>query len=135
MIERVLLAVVFLAIGFITCRAFSYVHKRRAATTAVVDPLLTGLQSGIPTIVYFTTPTCIPCRTQQQPTLSRLQEEMEVQIVKIDATEDSHAADRWGVFSAPTTFVLDSQKRVHNVNYGVADLPTLKRQLEAARVA
>lgn len=135
MIERILLAAVFLAIGFMTCRVYSHLHKRKAATNAVADPLLTDVKPGIPTIVYFTTPTCIPCRTQQQPTLSRLQEEMEVQIVKIDATEDSYAADRWGVFSAPTTFVLDSQKRVHNVNYGVADLPTLKRQLEAARVA
>jgi hypothetical protein len=71
--------------------------------------------------------------TQQQPALSRLQQELGtgIQIVKIDATEDSKAADRWGVFSAPTTFVLDGQKRVQNVNYGVADSFTLKRQLEA----
>jgi thiol-disulfide isomerase/thioredoxin len=136
MIERALLAAVFLTIGFITCCTFNRLHKRKAAANAVVDPLLNGLTPGIPTIVYFTTPTCIPCQTQQQPALSRLQEEMGsgVQIVRIDAAENYDAADRWGVFSAPTTFVLDSQKRVHHVNYGLADLPTLKRQVETARV-
>jgi len=43
------------------------------------------------------------------------------QIVKIDATENPEAADRWGVFSAPTTFVLDSQKRCAKSIMGVAD--------------
>jgi len=59
----------------------------------------------------------------------------EIQVVQIDASEHSEVADRWGVFSAPTTFILDNLKQVRDVNYGVADTPKLIRQLDSIRVS
>lgn len=138
MIERTLLTLVLLAIGFVAYQVFTRYHVGRAAATASADPLLRDLRPGIPAIVYFTTPMCVPCQTQQMPALNRLQTELgehNVQIVKIDASENPDAADRWGVFSAPTTFVLDSRRQVREVNHGVADAPKLKRQLETAEIA
>jgi thioredoxin 1 len=102
----------------------------------VTDPVLRCLKPNVPAIVYFTTPTCVPCRTQQQPALARLQTELgdHVQIVSIDAAENPDIADRWGVFSAPTTFVLDSQGKPRQVNHGVADADKLRRQIQAVAV-
>jgi hypothetical protein len=37
------------------------------------------------------------------------------------------------VFSAPTTFIIDTRRQLRDVNYGVADADKLKRQVEAAR--
>ena len=137
MIERLILTLVLAAMGILAYRAFVRHHIRRAAASATSDPILSDLKPGVPAIVYFTTPMCVPCRTQQQPALARLQTELgdNIQIVSIDATEDSAAADRWGVFSAPTTFVLDGYKHVRQVNHGVADTPKLRRQVDAIRLA
>ena len=137
MIERLIVVVVLAAIGFLAYAAFSRYHVKRAAANANSDPILNDLRPGIPAIVYFTTPTCVPCRTQQQPALARLQAELgdNIQIVRIDATQDSTTADRWGVFSAPTTFVLDGSKHVREVNHGVADTSKLRRQLKGLGMA
>jgi thiol-disulfide isomerase/thioredoxin len=137
MIERLILVGVLALVGVVAYHLFSRYHLKRAAGNAQTDPLLQALKPGIPAILYFTTPTCIPCRTQQQPALARLQAELGdgIQIIQIDATQNADAAERWGVFSAPTTFLLDIQRQVREVNYGVADTPKLKRQLDALRVA
>lgn len=132
MIERLLLAVALLAFGFIAYRLMIRSQIRRTSEMAAVgDPLLRGIKPGVPTILYFTTPTCIPCRTVQTPALDRLRDELGegVQIVRVDATQDPDAAQRWGVISAPTTFVLDGGGATLAVNHGVAEADKLRRQL------
>lgn len=133
MIERALIVLALAVVGVVAFRLYTRYHLRKAAASAVTDPVLQRLQPGIPAIVYFTLPTCAPCRTQQQPALARLKDELGagVQIVQVDASEDAEAAARWGVFSAPTTFILDACRQVREVNYGVADAQRLKQQLEA----
>lgn len=135
MLERLLLVILLLALGTVAYCAFRRYHVKSVAARTSADPLLRDLKPDVPAIVYFTTPGCVPCRTQQAPALERLQAELgeAIQIVRVDASEDSEAADRWGVFSAPTTFVLDPRQRVRQVNHGVADTHTLLRQLEQAR--
>jgi thiol-disulfide isomerase/thioredoxin len=136
MIERAVISFILLIVGYEAYRLFTRYHVRLAAASALSDPILRDVKPGVPVIVYFSTPTCAPCRTQQWPALTRLQDELgdAVQIVKIDATENTEAADRWGVFSAPTTFVLDSRRRVREVNHGVAETWKLKRQIETAEI-
>ena len=131
MLERLFLALLLLAVGLVVYQLFNRYHLRRAAVLAISDPLLEHLRPGVPAILYFTTPTCAPCRTQQMPALKRLQADLgeQVQIVTVDATEKPEDADRWGVFSAPTTFVIDATRHTRAVNHGVADDRTLKRQL------
>lgn len=132
MIERLFLALILMLVGVF---AYWIVSRRQLATIAqsvTLDPILRHLRAGIPTIVYFTTPMCIPCKTQQQPALNKLATELGdngIQIVQIDATQDPSAAQRWGVMSAPTTFVLDAGFYPKHVNHGVADSNKLKQQL------
>ncbi len=135
MIERLAIAIGFALIGYLAYHLLRRYHIRTTAAASSHDPILNDLKPGVPAIVYFTTPGCVPCVTQQQPALKRLQTELgdKIQVIQIDASENSEVADRWGVFSAPTTFVLDPQWQVRDVNYGVADTPKLIRQLNALR--
>ncbi len=130
MLERLLIAAVLLAAGYVAYRVWIARQKGSVNALVPVDPLLTGVTPGVPVIVYFTTPMCVPCKTQQQPALERLRNEVTVQIVKVDACEDPDAADRWGVFSSPTTFVIDGHGQTRAVNHGVADFHKLKAQLQ-----
>ena len=133
MIERLIAALFLLALGVIAYRWMIGRQIKRTSALAPSDPLLSGLRPGIPTILYFTTPTCIPCKTVQAPALKRLQDELgeAIQIVRVDATEDPDAAQRWGVFSAPTTFILDGHGATLAINHGVAEADKLRQQLHA----
>ncbi|MEL6527938.1 MAG: thioredoxin family protein [Chloroflexota bacterium] len=129
MIERLIIVAVLALLGVI---AYQIYTRRQLATISAgrnSDPILADLQPDVPTIVYFTTPGCIPCKTQQQPALKTLRDTQEIQVIQIDATENPDAADRWGVMSAPTTFVLDSNFEAKAVNHGVAGVETLQKQL------
>jgi thioredoxin 1 len=118
-------------VGYIAFRVYRHVNLRNVSVT---DPLLHGLNLHTPTIVYFTTPMCIPCKTRQQPALNKLYTQLNghLQIVKVDASEQPEVAQRWGVQTAPTTFVIDAQGNAVAVNYGVADETMLKKQLKIA---
>jgi thiol-disulfide isomerase/thioredoxin len=133
MVERIALATTLIVLGVALWTVFNRLSVRRAARLAPADPLLAALPDGVPAILYFTTPFCEPCRTLQKPALVELQTELGsgVQVIQVDASEQPDVADRWGVFSAPTTFVLDSHHTPRQVNRGVASAETLKRQLQA----
>ncbi|MDX2162970.1 MAG: thioredoxin family protein [bacterium] len=133
MLERLIIAALLIALGAAAWLLYNRFALRRLAVRAERDPLLADLPSGTPVILYFTTPTCAPCRTQQKPALTHLRTELgdSVQIVEIDATLQPNDADRWGVFSAPTTFVIDRDGRPRHVNRGVASAETLRAQIDA----
>lgn len=66
--------------------------------------------------------------------LRQLQAEMGaggLHIVRVDATEDVEAADRWGVYSVPTVFVLDSKHQPRGVYHGGVTPDVLKQALQA----
>jgi thiol-disulfide isomerase/thioredoxin len=131
MLERVLIFAIFAVAGLAAYPALRRYHVHRAAASAQHDPLLSGLKPGVPAIVYFTTPGCMPCKTQQQPALEQLQAELGegVQVIRVDAADNPDAARRWGVFAAPTTFILDGAGQPQTVNHGVAGVVKLKQQL------
>ncbi len=86
---------------------------------------------GTPAIVYFTTPTCAPCKTLQRPALQQLKNQMgqQLQIIELDAVAQPELAAEWGVLSVPTTFLLDAKGRPRHVNHGVTLAKKLQRQL------
>jgi thiol-disulfide isomerase/thioredoxin len=86
-----------------------------------------------PTIVYFTTPDCAPCKTIQRPALDKVSNLFGdgLQVVEIDATERPDLAKTWGVMSVPTTFLLDSRGEARYVNNGVARVEKLMEQIQA----
>ncbi len=132
MIERLLIVLVFAVLLALSIRLVRRWQIVRAARIAPADPLLATLRPGVPAILYFTTPTCAPCRTRQRPTIQRLLAELgdRLQVIEINAAEQLDAAQRWGVFSVPTTFVLDGEGRPRAINTGVAGLETLRAQLQ-----
>jgi thiol-disulfide isomerase/thioredoxin len=88
--------------------------------------------SGKPVLLYFTTPTCAPCKTVQQPAIERLQARLgeTLQVVEVDVAAEPEMAGRWGVMSVPTTFVLDAEGLPRFINHGVTLEEKLARQVE-----
>lgn len=83
------------------------------------------------TIVYFTTPDCAPCKTIQRPALQKLTSLLDdLHIIEVDATEHPDVAEKWGVMSVPTTFLLDEKGKPKYVNNGVARLEKLIEQVK-----
>lgn len=135
MLERAIFAGA-LAIALVV--TYTWLKRRqlgRVAVRGLSDPLLLGTRPGVPTIVYFTTPGCMPCRYQQKPALAALQAELGdgIQIIEVDAAEQPDDAKRWGVFTAPTTFILNAEGAPFTVNHGVADAQKLARQVRDAQ--
>ncbi len=86
-----------------------------------------------PVLVYFTTPTCAPCKTIQWPAIEQVRSLLgeRFQVVEIDAAARPELARRWGVMSVPTTFVLDARGKARYVNNGIARADKLLKQIEA----
>lgn len=105
--------------------------RLRRANRNSVNSGLGDFRAGIPAILYFTTPDCVPCRTVQGPAIEELRAQYgdRLQIVKIDASERTDMADQWGVLSVPTTFIINAQGQPRHVNNGVATAQKLAQQL------
>ena len=131
MIERLIFVIVAFGIGILVYQLLIRRQLALVAQAAPLDPLLADVPAGVATIVYFTTPTCAPCQLQQTPTLKKLKEETgeHLQVIRVDATEDPEAATRWGVFSVPTTFVLDTQGKPRSVFNGVVSADVLRKEI------
>jgi thiol-disulfide isomerase/thioredoxin len=89
------------------------------------------LRPGATTLVYFTTPTCVPCKTIQRPAIQKASQILgdALQVLEIDASERPEIAQRWGVLSVPTTFVIDPRGAVRHVNHGVTRAEKLMKQI------
>jgi len=94
-----------------------------------------GLESfrlGISAILYFTSPTCVPCKTTQRPAIQKVKEQLgeEIQVIEIDASQRTDLADYWGVLSVPTTFVIDPKGQPRHINHGVTLASKLLHQIQ-----
>ena len=85
-----------------------------------------------PYVLYFTGEGCTVCRTHQEPALAKLGS---VRVDKVDAIAERELADRFHVYTLPTTVVMSPEGRALHVNYGYATAPKLERQLADARGA
>ena len=130
LLTRFGLALGLCALGWIAYCAWNCFLMRRLQRNNPRTPGLERWQPGGPAILYFTTPECMPCKTVQRPALERLQtERADVRVIEIDATQQPHIADHWGVLAVPTTFVLDLDGKPRHLNHGVTPLHKLKQQL------
>jgi len=92
---------------------------------------LEAVRPGTPVLLYFTTPTCAPCKTIQRPAIQKLQRQIgeQLQVIEIDASARPDVASQWGVLSVPTTFIIDNHGRPRHVNHGVATADKLLKQV------
>ena len=130
MIERIIILVVLAAASLIAYRAFNRWKLRRINEQ---DQLFTHFVPGKPGVVLFTAEYCYPCVTQQQPAIRRLVDqvgEKAVQVIHVDVEKNPEIAQRWGVLSLPTTFILDRDGKPRDINHGVTPTEKLKRQLD-----
>lgn len=105
------------------------IRSRRARVHAVGS---VAARASDPYILYFTGDGCTVCRTHQEPALAKLGT---VRIDKVDAIAERTLADRFHVYTLPTTVVMSAEGRALHVNYGYATAPKLERQLADARGA
>jgi thioredoxin 1 len=127
---RLLIAFALIVIGVAVYAIYTQFIVHRAQTKHLG---LEQTRHGLPTILYFTTPSCVPCRTVQAPAIERLTSLYKdtLQVVKIDAEAQPDVADHWGVLSVPTTFVIDPAGKPRFVNNGVTRTEKLQEQLIA----
>lgn len=130
MLERLVVTLVLIALAYLAYRLYGWFVIHRLVG-AGVD--LEGYAPGKPAILYFTDPGCAPCQTIQDPALEQVAYQFgeRLQIIKVQALENPHLTDSWGVLSLPTTFIIDTRGRPRGVNHGVARAPRLLDQLLA----
>ena len=102
-------------------------RSRRARSRAAGAVAAPGAE---PYILYFTGDGCTVCRTHQEPALAKLGP---VRVDKVDAVAERELADRFHVYTLPTTVVMSREGAALHVNYGYAPAPKLERQLAEAR--
>jgi hypothetical protein len=102
-------------------------RSRHARALALGAPAAPASQ---PYIIYFTGENCAMCRTHQEPALAKLGS---VRIDKVDAVAQRDLADRFHVYTLPTTVVMSPDGHALHVNYGYAPAAKLERQLAEAR--
>jgi thiol-disulfide isomerase/thioredoxin len=101
----------------------------RAAAPAGLWAALESEPDGRPTVVAFSTPTCIACHAAQRPALAALEVQGDVRIVHVDAAARPDIARAFGVMTVPATTVLDERGAVVAANQGFATADTLAGQL------
>jgi thioredoxin-like negative regulator of GroEL len=99
-------------------------HARSRSVGVTVAPAVE------PYILYFTGESCSVCRTHQEPALAKL---TGVRVDKVDAIAEWELADRFHVYTLPTTVVMSAEGRSLHVNYGYAPATKLQHQLADAR--
>ncbi|HYT12222.1 MAG TPA: thioredoxin family protein [Candidatus Nitrosopolaris sp.] len=104
--------------------AYRAARARRLAAGATAEP------AREPYILYFTGESCTVCRTHQEPALAKLEG---VRVDKVDAIAERELAERFQVYTLPTTVVMAPDGRALHVNYGYAPATKLDRQLAEAR--
>jgi thiol-disulfide isomerase/thioredoxin len=125
--SRLLWAAVIAGIGMFLWLGFNRWILKRAGKNRPAQG-----SNGVPSILFFTTPTCASCKTFQRPVLQHVKKILGdcLQVVEIDASMQPELARQWGILSVPTTFILDSQGQPKHVNHGLVSAEKLLKQLE-----
>lgn len=128
MFERILISLALIILLLAAYGLFQARHRVRAQKAVRRQPIMAN---GQPSLLYFWSDDCAPCVTQAQ-FLRQLPEQVreQVRVEKIDAEKEPEMAAIYGVFTLPTTMLVDGQGSVRHVNYGLTDVRKLTGQLE-----
>jgi thiol-disulfide isomerase/thioredoxin len=130
MFERLLLTMIVALLGMVAFTTIRYWHMRRASKATATD--LTPVDR--PTLLYFRSDSCAPCVTQAHY-LQALEGRYgsRVTIHKVDADLEPELASRYGIFTLPTTLIVDRSGEVRHINYGLTATKKLAQQLEKVK--
>ena len=128
-LTRILLALAITGVGV---GAYGLANRFLLARSTEKHLGLENFRVGVPAILYFTTPTCAPCKTIQRPAIEEVQDNLgrAVQIIEVDDSTRTDLADYWGVLSVPTTFIIDENGQPRHINHGVTLAGKLLKQIE-----
>lgn len=124
MIERLILVLLLAAMVAGAFQALRTVHGRR------ISRAVAGSGRTTPTLLYFHSDHCAAC-----PAQGRMLDQLLVTwngrltVERIDAEQEPETASRYGVFSLPTTILIDTTGHVQQINYGLTHTTKLEQQL------
>jgi thioredoxin 1 len=125
MIERILITVGIMGLLTAVVTLGGFIQRRKASTAAQALPTRRR-----PTVLYFWSEACTPCKLVQTPALDSLERETsQVDVVRINAVAQTDLANTWGVMSVPTTILLNREGQPVHINNRAVQLPELKQQL------
>jgi thioredoxin-like negative regulator of GroEL len=127
MFERFLLTLLLITISMTLFFVVRRMHARR------LDRLASPARAGStqPALVYFRSDSCGPCLAQGhylQPLEKQFDGRLAIQ--KIDADVEPEIASHYGVFTLPTTLVMDGNGEVKYINYGLTTTSKLAEQVK-----
>ncbi len=128
MIERVVLSIFLILLAAAVYLTVRTLHMRRASRASISG---SNKDEG-PVLLYFRSDSCAPCVTQNhylQDLASQYENRFAIR--KIDADIDRDAANRYGIFTLPTTLVVDQGGEIKYINYGLTRTNRLAQQLES----
>jgi hypothetical protein len=126
-VNTYLLAVAVVGIVVLAAAGLEIYRSARARRLAAGA---TSAPAAEPYILYFTGEGCTVCRTHQEPALAKLGP---VRVDKIDALAERELAERFQVYTLPTTVVMSADGGALHINYGYTPAGKLDRQLAEAR--
>lgn len=128
---RVLAAAAISLLGIGAAMLANRFSLRRGASQ-LAELLPQGTTHAARILVYFTTPSCVPCRTIQRPAIEAVKQQLgaELEVVEVDAEARQDVASRWGVLTVPTTYLFDRSGAIRKVNHGVVRREQLLEQLQ-----
>jgi len=128
MFERLIVSFAIILISTGALVTFRHLHVRRVGRVAIDEG---AAVDDRPTLLYFRSDSCGPCYTQSHY-LRALESEFDGQlsIQKIDADRERDKANHYGVFTLPTTLIVDRRGDVRHINYGLTATAKLAQQLE-----
>jgi thioredoxin-like negative regulator of GroEL len=129
--ERIVMAIAIVAIGLLAYLGLLWLQRRRVAQGSK-----RGGRTGRSALLVFTSPTCAPCKLQQLPIVDRVLVDWhdKIDFELVDVAERPEVATQYGVWSVPTTIVLDARRQVIAINQGVVHEKKLREQLVKATV-
>lgn len=130
LLERTVMAIEIILAGVTLYFLYQAVLRHRLLSRKLVADFET-IRSGAFVLVYFTTPGCFLCNTIQRPAIEKLRILLEdhLEVLEIDITTHPELAQRWGVRSAPTTFLISPRGEMLHVNHGAVHAEQLLFQL------
>lgn len=122
-VERLIIAGIIIIVGAVAYSLFKqwHLHNIGQLETAV---------AGTPTILYFQSESCAACPTQSRflDQLNQVQNGR-LTIQKINADQELETANKYRVFTLPTTILMDAKGNVHKINYGLTNTQKLDKQI------